>query len=312
MHRTIPLALAAILTLAGASQAQLSEYFLMSGDQSMFHVVSSGDVQRSWGLAPGTDRYQYPIVVRDTIRTMGASVGEVGAEYDFNGGDLGGRYTHPAPSSRCWDGATDGQYNYAIDTAGDVFQFDLDWSNPVFLFSVSSFGGITYDPSSDSLWISLWTGNTITSYTRDGIVLSSFDAGHQRNMALAMDYADGTLWLHDRNATGTLEQWSTGGQLLDRIAVPGLAGQNVLGGEFQFGGGGCGDKAKLKAACKGGGTKVVGKLKKADGNKLVTFRLDGGQAVQAMTNNKGKAKTKWKNQQSGPHSVSVCDLEAEC
>jgi len=304
-----------VLTAVGltvvAARGQVSEYFLMTGDQSMFHVVRGGAMVRSWGPAPGTAQYQYPIAVRDTVRTTGANVGETGAEYDLNGVDLGGRFVHPAPSTRAWDGATDGQSNYLIDTAGGVYRLGLDWSDPVLLFDLNDFGGITYDPSNDSLWISQWGRSTITNYTFDGQVISSFDAGHSRNMALAMDYADGTLWLHDRNAQGTLEQWSRSGQLLDRIAVPGLASQNVLGGEFQFGGG-CGDKAKLKAVCKQGGTKVAGKLKKADANTAVTFRLDGGQAIQAVTNNQGKAKAKWRNQEAGPHSVTVCDLEKRC
>lgn|GEM_PF-3421570 len=77
-------------------------------------------------------------------------------------------------------------------------------------------------------------------------------------------------------------------------------------------GGGCGEKAKLKAKCKKGGTKVKGKLKKANPNVAVTFRLDGGQERPGQTDNKGKAKASWKHQDPGGHTVTVCDLETRC
>jgi len=82
--------------------------------------------------------------------------------------------------------------------------------------------------------------------------------------------------------------------------------------QFAIGEGGCGEKAKLKAVCKKGGTKVKGKLRKANPTTPVTFRLDGGQEQHGQTNNKGKAKATWKKQAPGGHSVTVCDLEAKC
>lgn len=186
-------------------------------------------------MAPGSAQYQYPIAVTNVIRTTGANVAEIGALYDFNGIDLSLRYPHPAGTGRCWDGTTDGTNNYAIDNAGAIFRFQSDWTNPVLLFSVSSFGGVTCDATTGSLWVSLWTGNTITNYTMTGTVISSFNAGHQRNMALALDPADGTLWLHDRNVTGTYEQWTRTGTMLSRITVAGMNAQNCLGGEFALG-----------------------------------------------------------------------------
>lgn len=233
-----PFAAAVVLALAltATGRAQTSELFLMAGDQSTFHVIQGGVRLRSWSVAPGSAQYQYPIAVTNVIRTTGANVNEIGAQYDLNGNDLTLRFPHPPGTARCWDGTTDGVNNYAIDGVGAIFRFQSDWTNPVQLFSVSSFGGIAYDGTTNSLWVSLWTGNTITNYTMTGTVISSFNAGHQRNMALALDPADGTLWLHDRNATGTYEQWSRTGTLLSRIAVPGMTGQNCLGGEFALGG----------------------------------------------------------------------------
>lgn len=243
-HKSLRPILAAALTLAAilsrtiTTQAQTSEYFLHSGDQDRFTVVQNGAILRTWGLAPGTDRYQYPMVVLDTVRTMGADVGDIGADYDYNGNDLGPRYTHPDGTSRCWDGTTDGQHNYSIDTAGVVWQFDLDWTNPVRMFTGGGIGALAYDPDNDSIWVGTFSGSNLTQYDRLGNILSSFTTGHTKNMALAIDPADGTLWLHDRNRQGTLEQWSRTGQLLATVVVPGLESQNALSGEFRFGGGG--------------------------------------------------------------------------
>ncbi|MCC6908985.1 MAG: hypothetical protein IT430_13660 [Phycisphaerales bacterium] len=236
------LALAAATTLtlgiAGSALGQLSEYYLHSGDQDTFTVVQNGSILRQWNLAPGTDRYQYPMVVRDTVRTMGADVGDIGADYSLTGVDLGPRYTHPEGTSRCWDGATDGTHNYSIDTAGVVWQFDGDWTNPLRLFTAGGIGALAYDTENDTLWVGTFSGSNLTQYDLSGNIISSFTTGHTKNMAVAIDPADGTLWIHDRNRQGTLEQWSRSGSLLNTVVVPGLETQNALAGEFQFGGGG--------------------------------------------------------------------------
>ncbi|MEZ5964658.1 MAG: hypothetical protein R3F56_12485 [Planctomycetota bacterium] len=233
MHEFATLFLsAAALTTIGS--AQVSEYFLMAGDQSTFHVIQGGVLLRSWSPATGTAQYQYPLVVTSTIRTMGANVGDVGAEYDLNGTDLTTRYTHPNGTSRCWDGTTDGSYHYTIDSAGIVFRCDRDWNNPTALFDAGGIGSLTYDETNNSLWVSQFSTTVITEYSFAGAVLSSFSTNHTQNMALALDHADQTLWLHDRTTQGTFEQWSKTGTLLARIAVPGMSSQNALGGEMSF------------------------------------------------------------------------------
>jgi hypothetical protein len=219
---------------AAAAHAQTSEMYLMAGDQSTFHVIRNGALIRSWALADGTARYQYPIAVIDSVRTMGANEGDLGAEYDLSGVDLGPRYIHEPGPIRCWDGTTDATFNYSIDTAGGVYRFNRDWSDPVLLFDAGSIGALTYDPSNDSLWVSQFGTETIINYTMDGAVISSFSTGHTQNMALALDHADGTLWLHDRNAQGTYEQWTRDGERLTRFGIRGMEGENALGGEFAF------------------------------------------------------------------------------
>lgn len=81
---------------------------------------------------------------------------------------------------------------------------------------------------------------------------------------------------------------------------------------FEPVGGGCGERAKLSAKCKQGGTYVIGSLKRATPDTEVTFTLDGGQDIQAVTNNRGKSKAKWRDQAPGGHTVRVCDLEDAC
>lgn len=228
---TMAILLALGLTPPRPAQAQTSEYFLMAGDQSMFHVIQGGVLRRSWSVPGGTDQYQYPIAVIDTIRTTGADADEIGAEYDLSGNLLGPHYTHPS-IARSWDGTTDGTYNYTIGDDGGIHRHLRNWGNPILLFGAGSLGSITYDPSNDSLWVGQWDTSTVINYTDSGVVLSSFDTGHTRNMALALDHADGTLWLHDKTTQGTFEQWTRTGSRLQRIAVAGMNTQNALGGEM--------------------------------------------------------------------------------
>ncbi len=232
--RTALLGAALAPLLAPLAGAQISEYYVMAGDQATFHVIQGGVLLRSWSPAPGTANYQYPIAVTTTLRTMGANAGEIGAEYDLAGNDLTTRYTHPVGPGRCWDGATDGLSHYAIDSGGLVFRFDQSWSNPVQLFDAGSIGSVTYDPTNNSLWVGQFSTMIVTEYSLTGTVLRSFSTGHNSNMALAHDNADGTLWLHDRTTQGTFEQWSKAGALLARIAVAGMSGQNALGGEMPY------------------------------------------------------------------------------
>lgn len=234
------LAIAISTVFAPRALAQTSAYFLVSGDQATFTVVQNGHIVRQWGIAPDTDDFQYPIAVRDTIRTMGRDALDAGAEYDFEGNFLGTRFVHPFGTNPCWDGTTDGEHNYTIDTGGYVWQYDLDWSNQVELFQVNGLGSLAYDSENDSLWITqAFNSNLIIEYSKSGTRLRSIDVGHDRCHALALDPADDTLWLHHASTEdqGTLEQWTKDGTMLNRIAVPGLEEQIALGGEFAFGAG---------------------------------------------------------------------------
>lgn len=74
----------------------------------------------------------------------------------------------------------------------------------------------------------------------------------------------------------------------------------------------CGPDAALSAKCRRGGATVVGTLKKATPDMMVTFTLDGGNPIERTTNNKGRAKAKYTGQTPGAHTVQACNLEAGC
>ena len=96
----------------------------------------------------------------------------------------------------------------------NVIATDLNWQNPVVLFSVpgalnGQLEGVTYDPTNNSLSISpIATEANISEYSLTGTLLSSFSTGGLNFSALAFDPADGTLWA-SLSGTNLLYQYST-------------------------------------------------------------------------------------------------------
>jgi len=186
--------------------------------------------------------FDYPIAVDSTIRTTGGVEGSAGGEYDLAGNFLGSTYTRGADGfSATIDGTTDGTYNYtASHTTGDVIRFDSAWSNPVILFNtgrIGDTGGITYDPTDDTLWITGFGTDVVEHYAMDGTWLSSFATGLGSGPigVLALDHADGTLWLNLQGGNQhTFHQFSKAGVFLSSETYVTLSGHNILGGEFQY------------------------------------------------------------------------------
>jgi hypothetical protein len=83
------------------------------------------------------------------------------------------------------------------------------------------------------LWLSGYGTSTIEDRSLDDQLLSSFTVGHIQNGALALDPADGTLWMGTSSSLGTFQQYSRSGQLLSSQFYPSLAASGILGGEFQ-------------------------------------------------------------------------------
>ena len=312
---TRSLIVAVMLALPGLALAQTSELYLHDGETTVTYVVQNGQLVRQFNRSGSVDGPG--LVVQDTIKMIGRHSGGVGREYALDGTPLAGRYPNPEFTD-VFDGATNGEHNWSVAHNHfpdfPVVVGDADWGNLQRSFVPQRrSSGITYDANTGTLWLANNVGGTdrIQQYDLEGNLLSEFNASVQGGYGLAWDPADDTLWLPGSWGTSDLFQFDKQGNLLQRLPVKGLS-QRILGAEFQFGGGGCGEKAKLKVKCPKNGTKVRGKLKKANPNVLVTFRLDGGQAQAAQTNNKGKAKSKWKGQEPGGHTVTVCDLEESC
>jgi DNA-binding beta-propeller fold protein YncE len=111
---------------------------------------------------------------------------------------------------------------------------DLDWTNPVILFTVGSnydSFGITYDSKTGTLWTSNWNGGTsVSNYALDGSLLSSF-AGFSQIGGLAYDAADATLWM-TQFASTTLYQFSKSGTLLQSGSISDLDADTLWSGEI--------------------------------------------------------------------------------
>ena len=134
-----------------------------------------------------------------------------------------------------YDGTSDGNQNYTVEylsvtdaglSTPNVIATDLNWQNPVALFSIPGahaldYLGIAYDPTNDSLWLSGYNTDVIADYSLTGTLLSSFSTGTgaQSIFALGLDPADETLWF-SLDQTNMLYQYSRSGVLLQN----GLAG----------------------------------------------------------------------------------------
>lgn len=214
-----------------------SDYYLTNGDGRTLIIISGASFSKH--PQGQMDHKEYPIAVNGVIVTTGHFTGQVGGYYDLSGNYLG-------PSSGTswgaylYDGTTDGAYNYAYNwSSGGVYQYGSDWSGGSLLFTFpESVGhdylGITYDPSNDSFWISGFYTNVVENRDRSGNLLSSFNASYFPNLltALALDYADGTLWLGSKANRGVFAQYSRTGILLDTASYDFI--DNTLGGEFNF------------------------------------------------------------------------------
>ena len=210
----------------------VSQYFLTAGDQSTNWVVQDAAVVTSWAQRT----QEYPLAVGTTVRAIGSIPGASGTEYTLAGVQTGVTYVSGLATGNMYDGASDGTYNYGVNWGdGDVIRFDLDWSNPVTLFSLgaaTSYLGITYDPTNNSLWIASWNTATIYNYTMGGVLISSFTTPAAAISCLALDPADNTLWFGSQSTQGTFYQYSKAGVQLSTETYATLVSQNTLGGEF--------------------------------------------------------------------------------
>ncbi|MGA2242869.1 MAG: PEP-CTERM sorting domain-containing protein [Verrucomicrobiota bacterium] len=211
-----------------------STLYLTAGDQGTNATIAGGTTTAV------TSPQQFPAnggeygiaISGNSIRTMhNGSSGGGGGTYD-----LSFAYTGPAlanPAHTFYDGTSDGTYNYAVDIAGSVYRYNLDWSSPTLLFTpsgVSDAIGISFDAYNNSLWISGISSGTVQDYSLTGTLLSSFNNGQVRGFALAYDPADDTLWMMSVQNSGIIRQYNTSGELLQTMDFGSTL--NYLGAEF--------------------------------------------------------------------------------
>jgi hypothetical protein len=208
----------------------VSPLYLTAGDQGMIWVVQGNAVINSWAAHHSAE---YPIALLNTVRTLGSG-GGAGSDYTLSGTYTGTDYPYPVVGAQFYDGATDGSSNYSVDfLTGDVYAFDTVWANPMLLFSTASgYLDITADSSTGTLWVASFIGTTVEHRSLGGAVLSSFTVPFTSISCLALDPADGTLWLGSQHAQGTFYQYSQAGTLLNTVHYTELETQNTLGGEF--------------------------------------------------------------------------------
>ncbi|MBU6387386.1 MAG: PEP-CTERM sorting domain-containing protein [Planctomycetes bacterium] len=177
----------------------------------------------------------FPIAVNTDVRTLGYAPGEVGSKYALDGSLLSSGYTHNLTESLS-DGTTDGTYNYAVSWAsGTVYRFTTDWETPTYLFSAnlggSTPGGITYDSSDNTFWFSEDRGGYVWNYSKDGMLLSSFNTGLSIDWNLALNPEDKTLWFGSAFGT-SLYQFSKTGTMLGSYSPTGYDAASFYSGEF--------------------------------------------------------------------------------
>ena len=252
-----PLFAILLLTRTASASGPVSPYYLTAGFDSgggrIFGIQGSNVIFNASQVA--TPIYsESPIAVNSTIRTAAYYNGGFpyrGGEYTLTGTPTGTTYpTTAGLNGFFFDGTTDGTYNYAWEVnSGTAYRFDLTWANPSVLFTLGVGDGhregITYDPSNNSLWIAGENGpigSTIENRSLSGALISSF-AISPGYSALALDPADGTLWLTDTTGpspTLDLEQYSRDGAFLSSLSLSSLLVPNtssaytVHGGEFAF------------------------------------------------------------------------------
>jgi len=241
-------ALLFLITIAGASAnpGPISKYYLTAGDQGTNWVVQGTALVTSYPQHHSEDGGEYAIAVTDTVRTLGTgnvALGRIpphpGSEYtesdtyNIDGVYTGTDYPYPNPSNAFYDGATDGRFNYSVDFyAGGVYRFNSDWTHPVLLFATGpGYMGITFDVATNTLWLAHFYSNVVEHRSLTGAVMFSFPVA-DNPAALALDPADGTLWLNAFVPQGRLFQYAQNGTPLGEVSHPELVDQDIAGGEF--------------------------------------------------------------------------------
>jgi hypothetical protein len=260
MRNALKIALFAAATLLVASSSwatpvftgPISPYYLDNDSNQTIYVVQGTSVINSfaWAYGPCASSFcEASLAVTNVVSTNwfgnrnGLSPASAG-QYTLSGTPTGTNWTTtPPPSGETsnffFDGTSDGTHNYTVEYLNslgteNVIETDLNWQNPVTLFSLGggagTYLGVTYDPNNNSLWIGGYNTGVLADFSLTGAPLSSFATGQTQVTGLAFDPADATLWF-DSPAFSSLYQYSTSGVLLQSGTPGGLPGGS-LAGEF--------------------------------------------------------------------------------
>lgn len=239
MRHLFTAALAAALT--ATSFAQVSRLYATQGTAFSGSTFSyqGGSLVGNFNWAADA---QMPIVVGDFgsgVRIRQAAgqpqsgSPQQGDEYLLDGTPTG--FTNfwnsgdPAGTT-AYDAAFDGSNIYMVhwlgSTNGQVWKYDNNYANGVFLFQAQSGDlGITYDSGTNSLWTGNFNNGTVKQWSMTGALLNTFAGGNGSAAALAYDQATSSLWLH---SGGTFFEYDRNGTQLSSFAT----GRYLLGAEF--------------------------------------------------------------------------------
>ncbi|RJP37230.1 MAG: hypothetical protein C4547_05775 [Phycisphaerales bacterium] len=224
---------------------------MSDGDGRRILVIQGGQVVKTFPASPQVRAF--PIAVVDTVRTTGYAIGETGGEYTLDGTPTGATYQlMQADPNGLSDGTTDGEFNYGMGwSTGNVWKYDREWKNGSILFSAGGrFGGVAYDPTDGTFWLSADRAAGIRHYDAAGNLLGSFNTQPNLDWNLALEPSSGTLWVSSYR-TNNLHNYAKDGTYLGSVAVPGMTAASFFSGEFVFGSAGCVYKIK-KSKSKGG------------------------------------------------------------
>jgi hypothetical protein len=236
LSMTSVVAIVAFALHAPIASAQTDPYYMSDGDGRRIIVVQGGAIVDSFPAVPA--QRAFPIAIVNEVRTTGYAQGETGGEYLLDGTPTGN--TYPLMQGNIMsDGTTNGDnINYGISFTGEVWQYDRDWDNGIFLFnSAASDGirkaGIAYDPSDGTLWLSADRAAGMYHYALDGTLLGSFPTAGNLDWNLALEPSTDTLWVSTFQ-NETLHHYAKDGTDLGDIVVPGMRPSSFFSGEFQF------------------------------------------------------------------------------
>jgi len=229
------------LSLIPACALALATSPVLAQDQVLY--VTNGDADDIFAFQGGLlfdenldvgGNRRYRVAVRDTVWLGDMDAGQ-NIELTLELDPTGNTSATGVDIQEGTDGATDGTYNYTVESfvsSGSVYRFNSDWSGGEELFAVSGTDivGITYDIQNGTLWIS--DRNNIYEYSMAGALLGQFAHAGNRG-SLAYEPTSDTLW-YVSNGSIVLRQYSKAGDLLNTLDTGRSA--NNWGAEFVFDG----------------------------------------------------------------------------